>query len=221
MLDVLDSDYMRLARAKGLQPRTVLVRHGLRNALIPLTTVTALDIGALFGGAIITETVFQWHGMGVPVHRLRSSNIDVNVDARLAAGRGDHRHRCSTFADLLVRRARPEDPPCLTRCHDHRPADEHRPSLQPIVTPAARAGEREFTVVERSQWQQAFRRFLQHRMAMVSLVVFVLLVLFAFVGPHFWQYKLQRALHQRPEQRRPEPASTRSAPTRRASTCSR
>ena len=64
MLEVLNSDYVRLARAKGLRSRTVLVRHALRNALIPLTTVTALDIAALLGGAIVTERVFQWNGMG-------------------------------------------------------------------------------------------------------------------------------------------------------------
>jgi peptide/nickel transport system permease protein len=64
MLEVLNSDYVRLARAKGLRPRRVLVRHALRTALIPLTTVTALDIAALLGGAIITEQVYQWHGLG-------------------------------------------------------------------------------------------------------------------------------------------------------------
>jgi glutathione transport system permease protein len=64
MLEVMNSDYVRLARAKGLRSRKVLVRHALRNALIPLTTVTALDTAGVLGGAIITETVFQWHGMG-------------------------------------------------------------------------------------------------------------------------------------------------------------
>ncbi|HKT01175.1 MAG TPA: ABC transporter permease [Rugosimonospora sp.] len=64
MLEVLNSDHVRLARAKGLRARRVLIRHALRNALIPLTTISALDIAALLGGAIITETVFQWHGMG-------------------------------------------------------------------------------------------------------------------------------------------------------------
>jgi peptide/nickel transport system permease protein len=64
MLDVLGSDYMRLARAKGLTYRRTIIKHGLRNALIPLTTVVALGIGALFGGAIITEQVFVWNGMG-------------------------------------------------------------------------------------------------------------------------------------------------------------
>ncbi len=64
MLEVLNSDYVRLARAKGLRWRKVLTRHALRTALIPLTTVTALDIAAILGGAVITETVFNWNGMG-------------------------------------------------------------------------------------------------------------------------------------------------------------
>jgi peptide/nickel transport system permease protein len=64
MLEVLGSDYIRLARAKGLSRRRVMVRHALRTALIPLTTVTALDIATILGGAVITETIFQWHGMG-------------------------------------------------------------------------------------------------------------------------------------------------------------
>jgi peptide/nickel transport system permease protein len=63
-IDVLEADFMRLARAKGVRNRTVIRRHGLRNALIPLVTVMAIDIGALFGGAIITERVYAWHGMG-------------------------------------------------------------------------------------------------------------------------------------------------------------
>jgi len=64
MLDVLGSDYIRLARAKGLSRTRVMTRHALRNALIPLVTVVAIDIGAVFGGAIITERVFSWQGMG-------------------------------------------------------------------------------------------------------------------------------------------------------------
>jgi glutathione transport system permease protein len=64
MLEVLNSDYVRLARAKGLSPRKVLIRHALRTALIPMTTVSALGIAAIIGGAVITETVFEWQGMG-------------------------------------------------------------------------------------------------------------------------------------------------------------
>ena len=64
MLEVLNLDYIRTARAKGLTERTVVVRHGFRNAMIPITTIVALNIGELIGGAIITETVFGWSGMG-------------------------------------------------------------------------------------------------------------------------------------------------------------
>jgi len=64
MLDVLRQDYVRTARAKGLPFRTVIVRHTLRNALIPVLTVVGLQVGALLGGAVITETVFAWPGLG-------------------------------------------------------------------------------------------------------------------------------------------------------------
>ena len=64
MLDVLSSDYLRTARAKGLSRRTVYLKHALRNALIPVVTVIALDMGVLLGGAVITETVFAWPGLG-------------------------------------------------------------------------------------------------------------------------------------------------------------
>lgn len=64
MLEVLGSDYVRLARAKGLRRGKVMTRHALRTALIPLTTVTALDLGAIISGAIVTERVFQWRGAG-------------------------------------------------------------------------------------------------------------------------------------------------------------
>jgi peptide/nickel transport system permease protein len=64
MLEVINSDYVRTARAKGLKERSVVMRHAFRNALIPLTTVIALNFGALIGGAIVTETVFALDGMG-------------------------------------------------------------------------------------------------------------------------------------------------------------
>src|SRR2546425_2198474 len=78
MLDVMSSDYMRLGRAKGLPYRKVLIKHGLRNALIPLTTVVALGVGGILGGAIITEQVFQWHGMGEDLTQDGLGQQDVN-----------------------------------------------------------------------------------------------------------------------------------------------
>ncbi len=64
MLEILHSDFLRTARAKGLRERRVIFRHAMRNALIPITTQLALDIGAIAAGLIITEQIFQWPGMG-------------------------------------------------------------------------------------------------------------------------------------------------------------
>ena len=65
MLEVLDEDYMRTATAKGLAPHRVILRHGLRNALLPVITLLGLQLGALLAGAVITETVFSWPGVGL------------------------------------------------------------------------------------------------------------------------------------------------------------
>jgi peptide/nickel transport system permease protein len=65
MLDVLSADYIRTATAKGLSRRKVILKHALRNALIPLVTVMAIDIGGLFGGLVVTEQIFSIHGMGL------------------------------------------------------------------------------------------------------------------------------------------------------------
>jgi dipeptide transport system permease protein len=64
MLEVLNEDYIRTARAKGLSTGRVIVVHGLRNALIPVVTVIGLQVGTLLGGAILTETIFAWPGIG-------------------------------------------------------------------------------------------------------------------------------------------------------------
>jgi dipeptide transport system permease protein len=64
MLEVLGEDYIRTARAKGLPPLRVIALHALRNALIPVVTVIGLAVGVLFAGAILTETIFSWPGVG-------------------------------------------------------------------------------------------------------------------------------------------------------------
>lgn len=64
MLEVLGQDYVKVARAKGLQERTVLYRHAVRNAAIPIVTLVALELGVLLSGAVIVETIFAWPGIG-------------------------------------------------------------------------------------------------------------------------------------------------------------
>jgi peptide/nickel transport system permease protein len=65
MIEVVNQDYMRTARAKGVGSSSILIRHALRNAVIPLITIVALDFGAIAGGATITEGVFAWPGLGL------------------------------------------------------------------------------------------------------------------------------------------------------------
>lgn len=64
MLEVLGEDYIRTARAKGLRERTVVLLHALKNAALPLVTIVGLDVPMLLGGAIVTEGIFGWPGMG-------------------------------------------------------------------------------------------------------------------------------------------------------------
>jgi peptide/nickel transport system permease protein len=64
MLEVVRTDYMRTAAAKGVSQRAVILKHGLKNALIPLVTVIALSLPGLVAGAVVTETIFAWPGMG-------------------------------------------------------------------------------------------------------------------------------------------------------------
>lgn len=77
MLEVMNQDYIRTARAKGLSERLVIVRHALRNALLPLASIVPVDFITMIGGAVITETIFNWAGMGrLFVTSLTGSEID-------------------------------------------------------------------------------------------------------------------------------------------------
>jgi peptide/nickel transport system permease protein len=64
MLEVVNQDYIRTARAKGVPERTILFRHTIRNALLPMITIAGLQLPTLLSGALVTETVFTWPGMG-------------------------------------------------------------------------------------------------------------------------------------------------------------
>ncbi len=78
MLEVMNQDYIRTARAKGVFENKVIARHALRNATIPLVTVTGIQFGALLGGAVVTETVFSWPGLGrLAVESIRVGDFPV------------------------------------------------------------------------------------------------------------------------------------------------
>ena len=78
MLEVIRQDYISTARAKGLDERTITYRHMLRNALIPIITATGLQFGSLLGGAMLTETIFSWPGLGrLMVDAIKSKDIPL------------------------------------------------------------------------------------------------------------------------------------------------
>jgi peptide/nickel transport system permease protein len=78
LLDVFGQEYVRTARAKGLRERTVIVRHALKNALIPVVTLVGIQIGAIIEGAVITETIFSWPGVGrIVVQAIPSNDFPV------------------------------------------------------------------------------------------------------------------------------------------------
>jgi len=78
LLEVLNQDYIRTARAKGLTERTVIMRHAFRNTMIPLTTIMVVDFAGVIGGALITESVFGWSGMGT-LFRQGLLGYDLNL----------------------------------------------------------------------------------------------------------------------------------------------
>jgi len=77
---VLRADYMRTARAKGLRERDVVMRHGLRNAMLPVVTLIGIDFGTVIGAAVLTETVFSWPGLG---SEIAGSVVDRNIPVAL------------------------------------------------------------------------------------------------------------------------------------------
>ncbi len=109
ILDTLNSDHVRLARSKGLSPRRVLFRHILRNALIPVTTVIALDFAAVLGGAIITEIVFGWQGLG-QWYLQRGHHPRHQHHPGLPARHGHVRDPVQPSGRRHLRLSRPEDP---------------------------------------------------------------------------------------------------------------
>jgi len=97
MLEVIRSDYIRTARAKGLSERAVVGKHALKNAVIPVMTIAGIDLGALMGGAILTETVFSRPGIGLMIYQAIGQR-----DAPVVAGGVLFATVVYVFANLFV-----------------------------------------------------------------------------------------------------------------------
>ncbi len=176
MLDSLHQDYVRTARAKGIRETQVIVRHAFRNALLPIVTNLALEIAFLFSGAIVTETVFSWPGMG----RLYFEGVN-DRDYFLLMGILAHR----------LGPGRVHEPGRGRRLRDRRSAHPlrlRRPPMaiaQRIPRSAASSGapthevataDVEVALESLSQWQLAWRRFKRHRLALIGLGIFAFMV---------------------------------------------
>ena len=109
LLEVLGQDYVRTARAKGLGERAVVLRHGARNALLPVVTVIGLQLGALLSGAVLTETVFNLAGVGRSLFEAITGRDYVVIQGFTLLIAVDLRHR-QLHRRCLVWIPRPEDP---------------------------------------------------------------------------------------------------------------
>jgi peptide/nickel transport system permease protein len=89
MLEVMHSDYLRTAKAKGLPRRRIIVKHALRNAMIPIVTLVSVDIAFIIGGAVITESIFGWPGIGrLYIGAINSVDYPTIMAVVLAIGAG-------------------------------------------------------------------------------------------------------------------------------------
>ena len=176
MLEVMSQDYIRTARSKGLPERTVIMRHGFRNSLIPLATVVPIDVITLLGGAIITEKVFARPGMGTLFLFSLTARGDRAGDGLPGDRRGARDHRQHRRRPHL-RGSRPQDPGERMSTIEQLPPED---STENAIELREVAG--------LSQGQIVRRRFLRHRGAMVAVVVlsFVVILAFTSVGIGGW-----------------------------------
>ena len=128
MLEVLNEDYVRTARAKGLPPSRVIGLHALRNALIPVVTVIGLQVGLLFSGAILTETIFAWPGIG---KWLVDSIWPARLSGRAGRRRADRDHDDADQSSGR-RDVRPDQP-----AHQAREVSWRAPSFAPTPSRCA------------------------------------------------------------------------------------
>ena len=217
MLEVKSSDYLRTARAKGISERPVIVKHALRNALIPITTFAAIDIGAIIGGLIITERIFEWPGMGeyflTAFERRRLPAAAALDDDRRGLGhrvQPDRRPllrrrstRGSALSDLSISALEPSPDPMAVEAPIW-----PRASPPTSMSPARLAG----------------RRFRRHRAAVFGAVSSIIITLVVILAPWIAPYgetELVGDPGPRPSTSATAVRRTGSAPTRSARTCTR
>ena len=211
MLDVLGQDFLRTAQAKGLTRTRALIKHGLRTALIPIATFFSYNLALLFIGSTFVENIFSWHGMGEylvtsittqDINSIAATTLFVAVLVLMAG----------FLSDIAYAALDPRVRVVLRR----KGARMTTPS-EPVLLAEEENTAADMTSVSRGRL--VLRRFFRRKMAVLGLLVVLLLVFLAFVGPHLTQWSTPSSTSTTSIRRRR--ARTGSAPTRSASTCSR
>ena len=183
MLEVLSQDYIRTAHAKGLKERTVVMRHALRNAWLPVITVVGLQVGRLLSGAILTETVFSWPGIGRWL-------VDAIFTPRLPNRPGRHplhrHHLCCRQPDRgrLVRGRGPAD---QVRLGLGLPTERCPVTGAATITPGSDTGS-VLSRPPRSLWRDAWRRLSSNHLARLGMAITLLFLFMAIFVPIIFPY---------------------------------
>ena len=173
MLDVLGQDFIRTARAKGLTRRQALFKHGLRTALIPMATLFAYGVSGLVTGAVFTEKIFGWHGMGEWVVQGIATQ-DTNIIAAVTVFTGADRPARGTAVRRHLRRARSQGAGRMT---------------EPVTTESATAAKSGLDAQKfASRRTLVWRRFLRNKPAVVALALLVLFFVGCYALPPLLPY---------------------------------
>ena len=198
VLDVANEDYVRTARAKGLSERRVGDRHVMRNAWLPVVTVIGLQVGGLLGGAVITETVFAWGGVGRYVVQA-INNRDYLVIQNTILIFAIIFLVVNLLVDVMYAFLNPADPVLLMAA--------------PAIPSSAVVGTR----ASRGLWRDAFQRLRHNRPAMLGLLIITVFVFTAVFAPLAGPLRPAGGRARGPPPAA-EPRRTRWAPTCRAAT---
>ena len=197
MLDVMRQDYVRTARAKGAGGRRVVGRHALRNALIPLITLIGLSIPALIAGAVITEAIFSYPGLGqLTINAIGAERLPDDLRDR-HAGR-DLRDPGQPDRGHPLRRGRSAHQ--VLRGSGMQRADVRTGTL--VGIPDQEVDEVDLVPV-RTYWQLVRQRFLRHRLAVIALVMLAIIIVVAIDRAARDGRRVPEALEPPAHQRRP------------------
>ena len=213
MLDVLGDDHIRTARAKGLSEASVILRHALRNALIPVITVLGLTFALLIGGAIVTETVFGLPGVGnLVVSAVLRRDYPVIQGALLViAGLYVLINLAIDLLYLVV-------DPRVKYAHDARPQRDRAAARQPqLLMPAVASPVK---APSRSPSAILVRKLFRRRLVLAGAAILVVVALLALFAPWITPYD-PMAMKIRDRTAKPDGSRTGSAPTSSAATCFR